>query len=43
MMANQGASGKYNIEENAITDCDAAIIKHFQGSGGTPGMPPEWK
>lgn len=40
---NQGGSGKYNITGNVIKDWDAAIIKPFQGSGGTPGMPPEWK
>lgn len=25
------------------TDLDAAIIKHFQGSRGSPGMPRKWK
>lgn len=31
------------VGANAITDLDAAIIKHFQESRGSPGMPHEWK
>lgn len=36
------ASGKYSMEENAITDGHANIIKHFQRRGSTPEMPSEW-
>lgn len=32
-----------NVEANTITDLDAAIIKHFQGNRGSPGMPRKWK